>query len=289
MPKRTNEFQKLVYYLKKHTIKNVTITESRELEDKLTGNKREVDIVVETNIGEHSILISFECIDRSRKADIAWVEQMYEKHRKLPTNLLVLISNLGFTKKALIYADKNNIKTSTFSLVTSVSAEETILKYSSLFIKLYELNVEAVKAHVIKNDKSVVIVNTIYDTKVCIGKKSKSIPIINIVSAIIKHQDLVKYFLKEGDEKYQYYIAGWKKDESTKSNLYLENIMTGELEEIFNIEIKGKVHFEVHEFATKGYKTKDLSILWGNSTFKDKNVYIIGTQDGNNKIDFSVF
>ena len=289
MPKRTNEFQKLVYYFKKHTIKNVTITESKELDDKHTGNKREVDIVLETNVGGHQVIISIECVDRSRKADISWIEQMYEKHRKLQTSVLVLVSKKGFTKNAELYAEKNNIETSTFEQVKSVAPEKRILKYASLFIRLLEINVETVKVHVIQKDKSLLVVNVIPDTKVCIGDKTNSIEMIKIVLAIVNHQAIVDYFLKEGDEKYQYYVAGWKKDDSTNPNLYLENIVTGDLEEIINIEVKGKVHFEIHEFDTKRFKTHNKSILWGNTTFKGNDVYIIGTQDENNKIDFSVF
>jgi len=205
MPKRSNEFQKLVYYFKKHTINNVDITESRELLDKQTGVKREVDIVVETNVGGNQVIISIECIDRSRKADMAWIEQMYEKHRKLPTNVLILISKLGFTKKAIEYADKNNINLSNFDEITAVSPEETLLKFNSLFIRLNEINIESVRVSIVNKTGKKLNLFVMPDTKVLIYNRNIEITMANVAARIVNNKAIVEYFLTKGDEKNQYY------------------------------------------------------------------------------------
>ena len=80
---------------------------------RLTGEKREVDVVVRATVGEHPLVISLECIDRSRRADVTWVEQMKCIHDHLETNKLVLVSRSGFSKQALTLARKLGIQTYT--------------------------------------------------------------------------------------------------------------------------------------------------------------------------------
>jgi len=80
MPKRTNVFQKIVFLVKKHAATGATVTESKLLRDRITGAAREVDICVESVIVGHEVVVSLECRDRGRKADVQWVEEMKTKH-----------------------------------------------------------------------------------------------------------------------------------------------------------------------------------------------------------------
>ena len=51
MPKRTNEFQQLIKLIEKQlSSKDISIEESKFLEDFRTGRQREVDIYLETKI-----------------------------------------------------------------------------------------------------------------------------------------------------------------------------------------------------------------------------------------------
>jgi hypothetical protein len=61
MPKRRNEFQKLILLVKQQITENATVTESKMLTDRVTGTEREVDGCIESSISGHSILISIEC------------------------------------------------------------------------------------------------------------------------------------------------------------------------------------------------------------------------------------
>jgi len=121
MPKRTNEFQKIVFLVKKHVATGATVTESKLLRDRITGTEREVDIYVESVIAGHKVAISVECRDRGQRADVQWVEEMKAKHERLPTNALVLISSSGVrlllvcekvgTEEELIFVARNWDKT----------------------------------------------------------------------------------------------------------------------------------------------------------------------------------
>jgi hypothetical protein len=62
MPKRSNEFQHIVTLIERLlSDRNVQVIESKELQDKITNDAREVDIVIERKEGVHKIIVSVEC------------------------------------------------------------------------------------------------------------------------------------------------------------------------------------------------------------------------------------
>jgi hypothetical protein len=101
MPRRTTPFQAIVHLVRQHYAgPGVTVTESKLLHDPVLG-PREVDIVVEAEVDGDRVVISLEVNQKGRAASVEWVEQQIEKHRRLPTNKLVLVSRAGFSRKAL--------------------------------------------------------------------------------------------------------------------------------------------------------------------------------------------
>jgi hypothetical protein len=79
MPKRTNEFQKIVLLIQKHAAAGVIVTESKLFRDKITGAAREVDICLASDIAGYQMVVSIECRDRGRRTDVQWVEEMKSK------------------------------------------------------------------------------------------------------------------------------------------------------------------------------------------------------------------
>jgi hypothetical protein len=112
MPKRSNIFQRLVHEIHRD-LPGWKVIESRELIDTITGEPREVDIVAETTLPgyDEPVLIKIEVQDRSRRADVTWVELMAKKHEHLPSGTLILWSGSGFAKAALKKAAALGIKT----------------------------------------------------------------------------------------------------------------------------------------------------------------------------------
>jgi hypothetical protein len=112
VPKRSNQFQRLIVSIH-HALAEVSavVEESRELRDRVTGTLREVDIVIESAVGDYPVFVCVECCDRSRPATVEWVEQQHGKHATLPTNKLILVSRSGFTQSALDKARSHNIET----------------------------------------------------------------------------------------------------------------------------------------------------------------------------------
>ncbi|MBF6173424.1 hypothetical protein [Nocardia blacklockiae] len=111
MPRRTNAFQTLVATISEHIRGEATVTESKMLQDIDTGTEREVDICIEHMVAGHLVRVCIECSSHNRPRDVSWVEQMHSKHLRLPTNLLVLASESGFTPEALKKARYCRIET----------------------------------------------------------------------------------------------------------------------------------------------------------------------------------
>ncbi len=107
MPQRSTPFQAIVRLVREHlAAPGVTVTESKYLRDAVLGIDREVDIVIEGEFDDEPIVVSIEVRERSRPADIGWVQEMLQKHRDLPTNRLLLVSRTGFSGSALAAIDR---------------------------------------------------------------------------------------------------------------------------------------------------------------------------------------
>ncbi len=110
MPARSTSFQRLVTAIHACSVGIRKVSESAMLSDMDTGESREVDVLISSKEAEYEFLISVEVVEWSRKADVPWVEKMIQKHERLPTNKLVLISKSGFTKHALRKARAHGVE-----------------------------------------------------------------------------------------------------------------------------------------------------------------------------------
>ena len=150
MPRRSNLFQRLVLLINGSLAGNARVVESAMVTDKITGEPREVDVLITTNASGYEVKIAIEVVARGRKADTPWVESMHSKHSSLPTDKLILVAEKGFTSPALKKATFHGIEAVTietalaadWKLATELTAtgffELTSFKYSCSAI--YESN-----------------------------------------------------------------------------------------------------------------------------------------------------
>lgn len=101
MPKRSNQFQRLILLINHCIGHDARVTESALVTDSITGEPREVDIVLNLTAYSYPFSIGVEVRGRNRKADTTWIECMHAKHESLPLDKLVLVSESGFTNPAL--------------------------------------------------------------------------------------------------------------------------------------------------------------------------------------------
>lgn len=103
MPKRTNAFQQVVTILHQHLAGDATVEESVMLTDRVTGDEKEVDTVIRSEVAGYEMVLGIEAT--KQKASRPWVESMIEKHRNLPTNRLVLVAERGASRPSYRYAE----------------------------------------------------------------------------------------------------------------------------------------------------------------------------------------
>ncbi len=174
MPKRSNAFQTLIYQIQSHFAGNADfiVTESEGLIHSITSEKREVDIVVKTRINDVPVLLCFECTSQNRIVGSPWVESMLGKHKYLPTDKLVLVSESGFSKPALRLAEESGSALAiSLSEVDATDWTRFAQKYNSLhsagFIaKLIDVTVIPVESDAsinLKIDKEKVVFRRISD------------------------------------------------------------------------------------------------------------------------------
>jgi hypothetical protein len=136
MPKRTTEFQKLVYLVRKHCASGSTVTESKPLTDSATGEEREVDIYIESIVDGLPVRISIECTECARPSTVEWVERMIGKHQDLPTDVLYLFSRNGFTEPAIEKAKRYRKRVVTLEALGDESAERLLNGTTLLSFKI---------------------------------------------------------------------------------------------------------------------------------------------------------
>jgi len=137
MPKRTNQFQQIIHILERQLAGGGRVAESRMLRERHSGMEREVDIVIEVDVGDRRVLIGVECQARSRPADVGWIEEMIGKHATLPTNKLVLVAKAGFTQQARTKAEALNVDVLTL-------AEAKVVDWTTIAGKQPHLSVATV-------------------------------------------------------------------------------------------------------------------------------------------------
>lgn len=110
MPKRTNDFQKLILLLHQQLgPEGATVTESNLIRDEDTGDLREVDITVEYGEGDRHITVLIECRNHRRAQTVHWVEELIGKYVNRQGRAIVAVSASGFSRSAKRKAMKHGI------------------------------------------------------------------------------------------------------------------------------------------------------------------------------------
>jgi hypothetical protein len=110
MPKRTNDFQKLIKRIYEQIAdKDDKVTESALVKENRSSTEREIDILLEKRMFGTSIKIAVECRGRERKDDIEWIDGLIGKFRDLDIQKVIAVSRSGFSPSAIEKANENHI------------------------------------------------------------------------------------------------------------------------------------------------------------------------------------
>lgn len=291
MPKRSNEFQKLVYLVKKHAAAGAQITESKFLRDRITGTEREVDICLESKVAGHLVVVSIECRDRRRRADVAWIEEMKAKHERLPTNALVLVSRSGFTKEACKVSRIYGIETLALKDADEESVERLFGNTSSLWSKTFTLRptkvVIGVEQTVNLPEENVAVFpdNLVYDQEgrqMCSAKE--------LVEELLHAEHVGRKFGKLGDESHKGFELRWEPARDKAGNpLYLQKLEPKVLRSIKFVRIMGTCSFDVSEFPLTRARLGNTKVAWGTGSFFGKDAMLVASENdaGGRKLSIS--
>jgi hypothetical protein len=100
MPQRTNEFQQIALLIQRALVpKGAKVTESPLASDPGTFGEREIDILIETEVGPYKVKIAVEAKDEGRKMDSTKFESILGKYLVeggVKVNKIVVITHHGF-------------------------------------------------------------------------------------------------------------------------------------------------------------------------------------------------
>lgn len=87
-----------------------TILSPAFIPDQITGQKREIDVLIEYYDPDHHVRrISIECRDRHSIQDVQWIEQLVTKKNDLNIDITIAATTTSFTEPAIKKAEKYGI------------------------------------------------------------------------------------------------------------------------------------------------------------------------------------
>lgn len=292
MPKRTNDFQRLVYLIQKNLSDGSEVTESRMLRDRQTGTEREVDVVIEGKLSHQSVVISIECRDRKRRADVQWVEQMIAKHERLPTNVLLLASSSGYTAEAVRVAEAHG--TGFFSLEnqTEENVSELVGSAGSLWIKNYRLFPEAVRVEVAAvEDLDPETVVTMPDNLLYSRDGTELATLKKMVETLLEKEHVRRFMAKEGLENHRSFRVEWTAPtDSSDHVLYMMKLEPQVLRKVERIRIEGACEIAIAEFGLKSGAVGAVQFVWGKAKVAGQDAMAVATQteDGQKRLSIHI-
>jgi hypothetical protein len=194
MPRRSNAFQQVVLLLHERLSGEASVTESKELPDTRTGNSREVDVVIEISAAGYPVVLSIECVDRTRPATVEWVEQMWAKHADLPTNKLVLISKSGFTQEAQSKARALEVTALALEEVATIDWTQIVGKLASVYVETLDSHYQAF-ALVMKEGSELEQIPAPFGTQLHTQDRSTFVFVGALIEQVISSPDVGRVFL----------------------------------------------------------------------------------------------
>jgi hypothetical protein len=291
MPKRSNEFQRLVYLVKTHVAAGIAVTESKLLRDRITGTEREVDICIESTISGHRVTISIECRDHKRPADVGWVEKMKAKHERLPTNALVLSSRSGFTREAAEVARISGIELLPFHDNTDQALDHLVGATGSLWAKTFALTPRKVVIGVEPaGDLPAEDVNCMPDNYIYDHNGEQLATVKELVELLLHAEPVIKNFGETGGEVHKWFEVRWETPRDRDGNaLCLRKLEPSLLRPMMYVRVTGECTFEIAEFRLREGTLGGVRVAWATGTFLGDNALLVASQDesGEKKLSIS--
>ena len=281
MPKRSNDFQRLVYLVRTSLATGATVTESKLLRDHVTRTKREVDVCIEALVGGQPVLLCIECRDHKRPADVGWVEALKAKHERLNTNALLLVSRTGFTPEARRVAAEYRIQTVELQDIERTDFPTLLSAKSTLWTRSVIATPIKVVAHVPPisglHGEGVELApdNALFSasgTQICSARA--------LVDIALKSSYTRDSLLKKGTANSKHFQLRWKPPTDLEGKrVFLKKLYPAVLREVASLQIIGTCQFKIAPFALRRSLLGDVHVAWGKSKVEGKDLMFVATRD----------
>lgn len=277
MPKRTNKFQKLITAIHACIANDVCVEESAFLVDRETGEKREVDILLQSLFGDYPVYLSVEVIDRSRRASSGWVEEMTGKHQALPTNKLVLVSRSGFTKPAIEKARVRGIEALSIEEACATDWNLALRLEGKGVFQLFNIRFRCMAHLVGRSDW----VPAPLSARIFLPRDKHSTEVSNIVKVVLFDPRIKQAILAHFDStKEQDYHAVYTPPDGT---LFEESIHTRS--NLIKLSIGLHLDFEATPVGFASGRFQGREIVYGKATASENYLCIVMTRKETGEVD----
>lgn len=290
MPKRSNDFQRLVYLVRVNLAAGATVTESKMMRDRLTKRYREVDVVVSGTVGTQKVNVCIECRDHKRMADVTWVDTMKAKHDRLDTHVLLLAASRGFTKEAKDVAAKYGIETFSLETQDDPNIGGLLGPCGSLWHRTYSLHADKVSVRVAATgDLAVETVATSPDNLLYLEDGTELCQLQELVNRVLKTDHVRDYFMREGKEEHIRFVVAWEPPADTLGRpLYMQKLEPKVLRAVECIRIVGPCKVEIGRLALHHGRLGSVKIAWGKATIGGQDAMAVATIDEASETRLSV-
>jgi hypothetical protein len=290
MPKRSNDFQRLIYLVRVNLAAGAKVTESKMLRDRRTKAFREVDVVVEGSVGGQPVRVCVECRDHKRVADVQWVEQMKAKHERLDTNALLLASRSGFTHEALAVAGSYGIETFTLEDPDESMLKERLSAASSLWLRTVRIKAEKVTVTVGHDDGlPVETVVTSPDNLLYLADGSELAQLKELVDRLLSTEVARDHLTREAKEDHRFFEIEWTPPGAeTGQAIFMKKIDPVLLRVATKVRIVGPCSVEIGRFDLSHGRVGSVEVAWGKALVGGRDAMAVATRDTTGKETLSV-
>jgi hypothetical protein len=290
MPKRSNDFQRLIYLVRLNLADGAKVTESKLLRDRVTKSLREVDVVVEGTVGGQPVRVCIECRDHRRVADVTWVEQMKAKHERLNTNALLLASRSGFTSEALSVAKSYGIDTFTLEEPDEAELKGRFAPRSALWLRTVRITPDKVRVTVGEGDALLPeVVVTSPDNLLHRHDGAELGSLRQLVEILIGSDVPKETLLRDATEEHKFFDIEWRPPIADPAKtLYMRKLDPPMLRVVHKVRISGPCRVEIGRFDLRHGRVNNLEVAWGKAVVDGKDAMAVATKDSSGKHTLSI-
>lgn len=135
MARKGRDLERLVRILEQGLASDdVVVTSPDFVVDKVTGDKREVDVTIRQDSPIGELLTIAECRDRSAVQDVTWIEQLATKAKDVGALRTIAVSSSGFSAGARLKAEYYRVALRTLQEISNENLQNWIIPSSLITV-----------------------------------------------------------------------------------------------------------------------------------------------------------